>query len=71
MAARTCEQFARAVIRRIEDYERGSIRKSLELARADTLQASAASTPPLGTRRSRIFRSVRSAAPTRSRCSSI
>jgi adenylate cyclase len=42
MVARTREQFARAVMRRIEDYERGSIRKSM------ALQASAATAPALG-----------------------
>jgi class 3 adenylate cyclase len=46
--ARSREEFAEAVIRRIRDLERSAVRKRLALSGADALQASAASTPPLG-----------------------
>lgn len=48
MAARTREQFAQAVMRRINEYERATLRESLALNKADVLRASAASTPLLG-----------------------
>jgi adenylate cyclase len=46
--ARTREDFAESVMRRIDDFERSALRKSLDLRGADTLMASAARTPPLG-----------------------
>lgn len=46
--ARNRAEFAESVMRRISDFERSDIRKKYALAGADSLQASAATTPPLG-----------------------
>jgi len=46
--APTREEFARSVMRRIAESERGDLFKSLNLRSADALIASAASTPSLG-----------------------
>src|ERR1700683_4153290 len=46
--ARSRDEFAASVMRRIENLERGQVRKNLALTGAATLQASAAATLPLG-----------------------
>lgn len=46
--ARNREEFAESVMRRIKDFERSELRKSLELSGVGQLRASAAETAPLG-----------------------
>lgn len=46
--ARNRDEFAASVMRRINDFDRSELWKSLALSGAASLQASAASTAPLG-----------------------